>query len=247
MFPIRNSVPTRYPPTITWTLIGLNCTIFFFQIALSPDELELFLVNFALIPARYFAPLALGLPEPGLSDYLPFVTNMFLHGGLLHLIVNMWTLWLFGPVVEDRLGSGRYLVFYLLCGAVASLAHAAFNPTSIVPALGASGAIAGVMGCYVRWFPYARIIILVPILFLPLFFEVHALFYVGFWFLMQIMQGSAELFSPSTTGGGVAWWAHIGGFIAGLALASVLTPSRSSYRPYYADEGIYGFTPGGYR
>jgi membrane associated rhomboid family serine protease len=240
------SVPTRYPPAITWALIAANCAIFFFQISLSPPELEWFLVNFALLPARYFLPHALGLPEPGLIDYLPFVTNMFLHGGWLHLIVNMWTLWLFGPVIEDRFGPGRYLMFYLVCGVIASVTHAVFNPASVDPALGASGAIAGVMGAFLRLFPFARVIVLVPILFLPLFFEMHAVVYVGFWFLVQILQVTFELLVPST-GGGIAWWAHIGGFVAGFVFGWLLRPPRRGHRPYYADEGIYGFTPNGYR
>src|SRR3954451_3002021 len=155
MFPIKNTVPSRYPPAVTWVLIGTNCVIFFFQLGLTPRELELFLLRFALVPARYFA-----MPtrwHDSVGDYLPFVTNMFLHAGWLHLILNMWTLWLFGPTVEDRLGPGRYLAFYLTCGVLASVAHAFFNPTSVDPALGASGAIAGVLGCYFRLFPLARI------------------------------------------------------------------------------------------
>jgi membrane associated rhomboid family serine protease len=244
MFPIRTSVPTRYPPVVTWALILINCVVFLFQISLTPRELEWFLLNFALIPARYVAPLAFGDVELTFADYLPFFTNMFLHGGWLHLILNMWTLWLFGPAIEDRLGSFRFLIFYLLCGVLASVTHAAFNATSAVPALGASGAIAGVLGCYLRQFPYARVIVVVPILFLPLFFEIYAFVFVGFWFVAQVLQGAAELFMPATEGG-VAWWAHIGGFAAGLAFGTLLIPR--SYRPYYADEGVLGFTPLGWR
>lgn len=246
MFPIRTSVPARNPAFITWILIGANCAVFLFQIGLGPREQEIFLINYALIPARYFAPGAFGLPQPSLFDYAPFFTNMFLHGGWLHLILNMWTLWLFGPAVEDRLGSGRFLIFYLVCGVAASVAHALFNATSIVPALGASGAIAGVMGCYLRLFPYARVIVLVPILFLPLFFELYAVLYVGFWFLMQLLQGASELFSPSA-GGGVAWWAHVGGFVVGFIFGSFLQPVLRRVQPYHADQGVYGFTPNGHR
>jgi membrane associated rhomboid family serine protease len=244
MFPIRTSVPTRYPPAVTWALILTNCAVFLFQSSLSPQQLERFLLNFSLIPARYFAPLAFG--EPGLLDYVPFFTNMFLHGGWLHLILNMWTLWLFGPAIEDRLGPLRYLVFYLVCGVLASATHAAFNSTSVIPALGASGAIAGVLGCYLRLFPFARVIVVVPILFLPLFFEIYAVAFAGLWFAAQVLQGAVEFFVP-TDGGGVAWWAHVGGFIGGLVFGSLLTPSGRGYRPYYADEGILGFTPLGRR
>jgi membrane associated rhomboid family serine protease len=244
MIPIKNTVPNRYPPVVTWTLIAINCAVFLFQIGLGPRELEEFVARFALIPALYFTPYYAS--NLSLADYLPFFTNMFLHGGWLHLIFNMWTLWLFGSTVEDRLGPSRYLAFYLACGVLASVTHAFFNATSTVPALGASGAIAGVMGCYLRLFPWARLIVLVPILFLPFFFEMPAYVFVGLWFLIQVLQGTADLF-VSSDGGGVAWWAHIGGFIAGYALASVMTRPEAGYRSYFADEGVLGFGPAGHR
>jgi membrane associated rhomboid family serine protease len=160
--------------------------------------------------------------------------------------MNMWMIWLFGGTVEDRLGSGRFLAFYLACGVLASLTHALFNATSTVPALGASGAIAGVMGCYLRMFPWARLIVLVPIVFLPFFFEMPASVFVGIWFAIQVLQGTAELFMPSN-GGGVAWWAHIGGFVAGYVFALLMTRPERGYRPYFADEGVMGFGPAGHR
>src|ERR1700704_3824782 len=223
MFPIRNAVPTRYPPVVTWPLIAVNCAVFLFQIGLSPVEEQLFLSQFALIPARYIDVFAYGDPDLDVADIIPFFTMMFLHGGWLHLILNMWTLWLFGPAIEDRMGHGRYLAFYLGCGFAASLAHVVFNPTSIVPALGASGAIAGILGCYVRLFPMARVVVVVPILFIPLFFEVYAFVFIGLWFLIQVMQSMMALLLP-TSGGGVAWWAHVGGFVAGLTLGPLLVP-----------------------
>jgi membrane associated rhomboid family serine protease len=228
MFPIRSTVPTRYPPTVTWTLIAINCAVFLYR--------------YALVPALYFT--GTFAADLGPLDYLPFVTNMFLHGGWLHLILNMWMLWLFGGTVEDRLGPGRYLAFYIVCGVAASLAHAIFNPTSTDPALGASGAIAGIMGCYLRLFPLARVVILVPVLFFPFFFEVPAFVFVGVWFFIQVLQGTMSLIVPAAHGG-VAWWAHIGGFVAGLAFASLLVRPQQRYRPYYADEGIYGFDTSG--
>src|SRR5258706_6048001 len=127
MFPIQNSVPPRYPSVVTWCLIGANCAVFLFQISLSPAELEILLARYALIPARFFAYSGYGLEAPGPVDYLPFATNMFLHGGWLHLIFNMWTLWMFGPGVEDRIGRWAYLLFYLIFGIAALTAHAAFN------------------------------------------------------------------------------------------------------------------------
>jgi membrane associated rhomboid family serine protease len=241
MFPIKNTVATRYPPIVNWTLIAANCLVFLYQISLSPAELERFLGQYALIPAQYFG----GVAEFGDSlDILPFISNAFLHGGWLHLIFNMWTLWLFGGAVEDRMGPGRYLAFYLACAVFASVTHALFNASSMVPALGASGAIAGVLGCYMRLFPLARVVVVIPILFLPFFFELPAFVFAGLWFLMQFLQGAVELLTPSS-GAGVAWWAHIGGFVAGLVLGPLLVRSQRHYRLYQADEGILGFTPSG--
>jgi membrane associated rhomboid family serine protease len=231
---------------MTWCLLASNCAIFLYQLSLDPAELEWFLFRYALIPARYFDSLAPVPPAEGLADYLPFVSNMFRHGGWLHLIVNMWTLWIFGPAVEDRLGPGTYLLFYFAVGVAASFAHALFNPSSIIPALGASGAIAGVIGCYVRLFPLARLVVVVPILFVPFFFEIPAVVFAGFWFFMQILQGTVDILAPSEAGG-VAWWAHIGGFAAGLLLTPAVRRPVRHYRPYYADEGIYGLTPLGRR
>src|SRR6202795_4465801 len=240
MIPIRNAVPSRYPPVVTWILIATNCLVFPFQDSLSPDELELFLRQFALIPARYSEALASGESDLAAVDFVPFFTMMFLHGGWLHLILNMWTLWLFGPAIEDRLGHLRYLAFYLAGGLAASAAHAMFNPTSIVPALGASGAIAGILGCYMRLFPLARVVVVVPILFIPLFFEVHAFIFVGLWFMLQIFQATLDSLAPPSSGG-VAWWAHVGGFLTGWVLGPLLVRSEHRYRVYYPDEGVLGF------
>src|SRR6202011_5202658 len=244
MIPIRNAVPTRYPPVITWMLIATNCLVFLFQDSLRPDELLLFVRQFALMPAHYSDAFAAGDTDLAAVDVVPFFTMMFLHGGWLHLILNMWTLWLFGPTVEDRLGHGRYLAFYLACGFAASITHVIFNPTSIIPALGASGAIAGLLGCYMRLFPMARVVVVVPILFIPLFFEVYAFVFIGLWFLIQVMQSTMALLLPSA-GGDVAWWAHVGGFIAGFALGPLLVRSEQPYRVYYPDEGTLGFNTGG--
>jgi membrane associated rhomboid family serine protease len=243
MFPLRSTVPTRYPAVMTWLLIAANCVIFLYEISLPAAAQEQFILRYALIPTEFLGPSARPF---ALLDGLPFLTNTFLHGGWLHLILNMWTLWIFAPAIEDRFGPIRFLIFYLLCGVLASLTHAVFNAGSEVPALGASGAIAGVLGCYARMFPFSRVIILVPILFLPLFFEVYAIFFISLWFLAQLFQGTAELFSAAHMAG-IAWWAHVGGFAAGLILANRLAPPARSYRQYYGDEGIFGFTPDGHR
>ena len=244
MFPIANSIPLRYPPVATWALLVTNCVVFLYEVNLTPSELDAFLYSFALVPARYSnAGVFDGAMSP--ADYLSFLTNMFLHGGWLHLIVNMWTLWLFGRVVEDQLSSGRYLAFYFACGVLASITYAALNPTSTVPALGASVAIAGILGCYMRLFPFARIVVLIPILFLPLFFEAPALVFVGLWFLVQIFGAASDWSTPFAGGGGIAYWVHIGGFIAGAILAGPLRrPERRSW-PRDVDAGIPGFVLSG--
>jgi len=171
---------------------------------------------------------------------------MFLHGGWIHLILNMWTLWIFGPAVEDRMGTVRFLGFYLVVGISASFAHAIVNANSEVPVLGASGPIAGVIGCYARKFPTARLVVMIPVLIFPFFFEIPAIAFSFFWLLTQIIPGIAALMMPNN-GAGIAWWAHIGGFIAGWVLAPLVSSPAHTYRCYYADEGRYGFVPSGRR
>jgi membrane associated rhomboid family serine protease len=245
MLPLTTTVPVRFPPIATYTLIAINVVVFLLQISVPEQQQEALVYLYGLVPARYFHPgwaARAGLPP---SDYLPFLTNIFMHGGWLHLVLNMWTLWLFGGAVEDRLGSWRYLAFYLLCGVAASAAHAFVNADSPVPALGASGAIAGVLGAYMRLFPLSNIVVLVPIIFIPLFFPLPAWLYIAFWFGMNLLQGTAASLQPDA--GGVAWWAHIGGFVAGFLLVSIMSPSRRAYRPYYGDEGVLGFGARGER
>jgi membrane associated rhomboid family serine protease len=234
----------RYPPFVTWALISTNCIVFFYQQTLSAGELNQFIDQFGLIPARltdFFAH-----NDDAAANLLPLITLMFLHGGWLHLIFNMWTLWLFGPTIEDRLGHGRYIVFYFGCGVAASLTQVAFDPNSTAPMIGASGAIAGVLGAYIGLFPFSRVIVLVPILFFPFFFELPAVVVIGFWFLVQVFQGTAELLTPPSDGG-VASWAHVGGFVVGLCLIPFIKQSRRRYRDYHADEGVFGFNPQGTR
>ena len=245
MIPLMNTIPSRHLAVMTYALIAINCAVFLFQNNLSPRELEQFVYTFGLIPARYFAPLPFGETDLTVFQYLPFITMSFLHSGWMHLIFNMWSLYLFGRTVEDRLGPGRYLAFYLACGILAGVTHAVFNPTSTVPALGASGAIAGVMGCFIRLFPWARIIVLVPVIFVPFFFELSAMVFIGLWFAVQVLQGVTELFTTSA-GAGVAWWAHIGGFVGGVAFGSLLTPPQQRGRTYYADTGVLGFNRFGF-
>lgn len=243
MLPYQDTVARRYPPLVVWVLLVTNILIFLYQVSLPPPALEAFLFEYALVPSRYLGDLRLIAPA---TDWLPFLTNMFLHGGWLHLILNMWTLWIFGPAVEDRLGPGRFAVFYLLCGVAASVAHAFSSPESVLPALGASGAIAGVIGCYARMFPHARLVLLVPILFIPMFVEMSALGFALIWFVMQVVPGVLSL-GQEADAGGIAWWAHIGGFVAGWLLAPAVRRPRRAYRSHYRDEGAFGFLPDGRR
>jgi membrane associated rhomboid family serine protease len=217
MIPIRDSIRIPRAPAVTYGLILVNAAVFLYQTTLPMPAAWAFSLEYALVPRRYFDP-AWGYYN-GLSpdNYLPFITGTFMHGGWLHIILNMWTLYIFGSSLEGRLGRGPYLIFYLLCGIAASFAHAWFNQESMVPALGASGAIAGVTGAYAVTFPRARILILIPIIIIPLFFTVPALAFALIWFAVQFLQGAIDLVSASM-GGGIAWWAHIGGFIAGVAL-----------------------------
>lgn len=245
MFPVHNGVARRYPAIITWALIIANVCVFLYQISLPPRVLEQFVRTFALIPARFFGAGA-GAAGGTMMAYAPLVTSLFLHAGWGHLIINMWTLWVFGPAVEDRLGALRFAIFYLLAGMAASLAHALLHASSAVPVLGASGAIAGVIGCYVRLFPLARLVIMMPLLFFPIFFEVPAVLFAAVWLWAQIMPGLTGLLLP-VAGGGIAWWAHIGGFCAGWVLAPLVLRPRRTYRRYYADEGRYGLLPNGRR
>jgi membrane associated rhomboid family serine protease len=222
---------------VVWAIVAANAAAFLFQLSLSDEQLERFLYEHALVPRRYFFP-AWG-EYNGLSplDFTPFLTNTFLHGGWLHIILNLWTLYIFGPALEDRLGPWRFLALYLLSGLAASAAHAAFNAASPVPALGASGAIAGVIAAYAVRFPYAWVRVIFPVLFIPLFFSVPALVFAGLWFFIQVWQGTSELISPFGGAAGIAWWAHIGGFIAGWLLLPLLEPSAGEGRRAWYNGG----------
>lgn len=205
MFPIRDTVTSKNYPVVNTTLIGINVAVFLVQISQGPG-FERFVFTYGLVPARFFVPSAV---IPSLFSLLSF---MFLHGGFLHLIGNMWSLYIFGDNVEDRLGSANYLVFYLLAGLTSGLCHMLLNLHSTVPTIGASGAIAGVMGAYFILYPHSRILTLIPIIIIPWFVEIPAIFFLGLWFVMQVMNATAT----SGMGAGIAWWAHIGGFVFGI-------------------------------
>jgi membrane associated rhomboid family serine protease len=230
MFPIRDTVPSRNYPYMTRLLIVVNALAFIYELMLPERALEQFMYLFGIVPARFTHPeWAAYVGFPG-GDYMPFLTHMFLHGGWLHIISNMWTLWIFGDNVEDRMGSFRFLAFYLLCGVAAGIAHMAINPNSAIPSVGASGAIAGVLAAYFLWFMHSRVLVMIPIIIFPFFVELPAVLYLGFWFVSQLFSGTAALVSPQE-GGGIAFWAHIGGFVAGALLCWLFLKPRPERAP----------------
>jgi rhomboid family protein len=233
MFPIRDSVPSLSVPVVTRALILINAVVFFFELALPQEAVEELFYLFGLVPARFTDPdwaASVGLSG---ESYWPLLTHQFLHGGWLHLILNMWTLWIFGDNVEDRMGPVRFGFFYVACGVLAGLTHLLTNASSTLPSVGASGAIAGVLGTYLLLFPTARLVMMVPILFFPFFFELPAVLYLGFWFFSQLYSGTLALVGPGQVGG-IAWWAHVGGFVAGLLLCRLFV--RRQTRRLQPDE-----------
>jgi membrane associated rhomboid family serine protease len=227
MIPIRDTIRAQNFPVVNILLILLNVVVFLFEVSLRPGALDRLISTYGLVPAHFWT-------TKGVAEWLPIFTSMFLHGGWLHLIFNMLALYIFGDNVEDRLGHGRYLVFYLLGGTLAALAHLLAYRTSDVPTIGASGAIAAVLGAYLVLYPRARVLTLIPIfIFFPII-EVPAVVFLGFWFLSQLVTGVSALSTNTFQGGGVAWWAHVGGFVSGALLVLVFAPRRP--RRTYLDE-----------
>jgi len=220
MIPIRDTIRSRRFPLVNWMLILANAVAFYYELRIGPSALNGFITNWGLVPARLWA-------EPQ-TAWVTIFSAMFLHGGWFHILSNMWILFIFGDNVEDRMGAGRYLVFYLLSGIAAALLQAFLLPGSSVPMVGASGAIAGVLGAYMLLFPRARILGLVPILFIFTLMEIPAVVFLLFWFASQLFSGFLSLGGAS--GSGVAWWAHIGGFVFGLL--SVFLFARRGRRQY---------------
>ncbi|HEY9824429.1 MAG TPA: rhomboid family intramembrane serine protease [Stenomitos sp.] len=224
MVPLRDDNPTSIVPVVTYAIIVLNVLAFLYELSLGPS-LEAFLRIWAIVPhdlTVYFSGQPTGLPFP---PWITLFTSQFLHGGFLHIAGNMLFLWIFGNNVEDQLGHTRFLVFYLGCGALAGLAQWFFSAYSVIPSLGASGAIAGVMGAYILRFPRAEILTLIPLGFFFWTIRVPAFFFLGFWFLQQAFYGVASLGVPTNVGmqsGGVAYWAHAGGFVFGAILGPLL-------------------------
>ncbi len=229
MFPIRDDAPHYTTPWVTYFLIALNTLVFLFELQLSPHSRNTFFFSFGMVPANVTGALHTGAYAAGL---LPILTSMFMHGGWLHIIFNMWWLWIFGDNVEDSLGHFRYLLFYLLSGLGASLVHILFNLGSQVPSVGASGAIAGVMGAYFVLFPSARVLTLIPFFFIY-FTWLPAWLILGYWFVLQFLSGAATAITSSqqaATSGGIAFWAHVGGFLTGVVMIKLFPRRAPRYR-----------------
>jgi membrane associated rhomboid family serine protease len=217
MFPIRDTIRSRSFPKANYSIIALNVLVFLFQASMSERGFYLFLQWFGLTPAQFslFLPL----------QWITIFSSMFMHGGWFHLISNMWTLYIFGDNVEDRMGTMRYVVFYLLSGSVAAIAHVFSSPELDIPTVGASGAVAGVLGAYFLLFPSARVTTFIPVFILPWFVDIPAFFYLGIWFFSQVVNG---LMVGAAVMSGIAWWAHIGGFMVGLLSVRFFVPRQPS-------------------
>ena len=231
MIPIRDDTPRFSTPFVTYFIIALNTLVFLFELSVSEQgrgALNGLIYHFGVVPLRFDHILA-AWPASSLTGlFLPIVTSMFLHASWLHLIGNMWFLWIFGDNIEDYLGHFSYLLFYLVCGFAAAITHILLNAGSRLPSVGASGAIAGVMGAYFVLYPKARVMMWFPPIF---FFHLPAWLVLGYWFLMQFLSGAAtSIAETSQTNGGIAFWAHVGGFVAGIVLIKVLPARPRRYR-----------------
>ena len=209
MFPLYDTARSHKFPLVNLMLIGVTALAFFRELGMEPAELESFIFANGLIPAQFLA-------NPN-GEWTTILSSMFLHGGWFHILSNMWVLFIFGDNIEARMGGIRYLVFYLLSGVIAALLQAYVLPASQVPMIGASGAVAGVLGAYLIMFPNSRIASLVPIFFIFTLIEIPAFIFLIFWFITQLYSG---LFALEGSAGGIAWWAHIGGFLFGIFIAS---------------------------
>jgi membrane associated rhomboid family serine protease len=215
MIPLRDIIPSRTTPYVTVSIIILNAAAWFFELSLAGDVLPSFLQSYGVVPAQFRVPT--------------LFTSMFLHGSWSHVIGNMWYLWIFGDNVEDRLGHGRFIVFYLLCGVAAAMGQIAIEPTSTLPTIGASGAIAGVMGAYFVLYPRSRVLTLIPLIIFWEIVELPAIILLGFWFVMQLVSAGAIAVTAASHGsGGVAFAAHVAGFVVGMAGVFVFRKRQES-------------------
>jgi membrane associated rhomboid family serine protease len=229
--PLRDDNPTTITPVVTYGLIGLNVAVFLFQLNLSRQGLDNFFETWGMIPAQLSESFRGAMRAPA-YEWITLVSSQFLHGGFFHIGGNLLYLWVFGNNIEDQLGHLRFLIFYLGCGVLAGLTQWVFDPASTVPTIGASGAIAGVMGAYILRFPRAHIVTLIPLIIFFTTVRIPAIFFLGFWFVQQALFSLASLSSDVNLGsGGVAYWAHSGGFVFGLVLGPLLGLMGPKSRP----------------
>ncbi len=234
MIPLKNLNPRRSFPAVTVLLIVVNFIVFFFQLSLDPHAAQQFVMHYGAVPRTMQLALQGQHGLTPIDAVIPLFTSMFLHGGWLHIIGNMWFLWIFGGDVEDRLGHIWYFFFYLICGLGSGVAQAAFSWGTRIPAIGASGAISGVLGAYILFFPASQILTLVPLFIFWFTARIPAYVFIGLWFLVQFISGVGSLGATNVQdAGGVAWWAHVGGFLLGMILAA---PSRTRRPNYYYGE-----------
>lgn len=224
MVPLKDENPIKITPYVTYALIAVNILVFIYELSLNSTQLDLFFHLFAVVPKELTASFN-GINAQGIPELSTLITSQFLHAGFAHIAFNMLFLWIFGNNIEEQLGKAKFLLFYLSCGAIAVLAQWFFSAMSDIPSLGASGAIAGIMGAYILKFPQARIVTLVPLGFFFPIFRIPAVYFLGFWFVEQALNGITSFEVTASVGmenGGVAYWAHAGGFIAGVILGPML-------------------------
>jgi membrane associated rhomboid family serine protease len=219
--PINDNNPTKLTPYVVYGLIAINVLVFLYELSLPSAALEQFFFRYAVVPKELTAALSSGDPSLLVPELMSLITSQFLHGGILHIAGNMLFLAVFGNNIEDKMGHVKFLIFYLACGVLAALSQWFFSINSPIPSLGASGAIAGVLGAYIIRFPRAKILTLVPLGFFFFTVRIPAIFFLGFWFFQQALLGVASLNAPSSINaeGGIAYWAHAGGFVFGVLLA----------------------------
>jgi membrane associated rhomboid family serine protease len=215
MFPLKDTVPSSSFPFVTIGIIVINFVVFFYELTLGP-QLNTFINQYGVIPSHILISLNKNWFN-FIPASVPVFSSIFIHGGWMHIIGNMWYLWIFGDNIEDRTGHFRFFLFYVICGVAATVSHVIMNPASNLPTVGASGAIAGVMGAYLILFPRSRILTLIFLIIFIQIIEIPAIFFLGFWILLQVVSGSIS-FGLTQESGGVGWWAHIGGFFVGLVM-----------------------------
>ena len=225
MIPLRDVIPSRTTPVVTVSIILINAVVFLYEASLAEPALQRFVFAYGLVPALF--------------DPIAVLTSMFLHGGWMHFLGNMLFLWIFGDNVEDRMGHGRFVAFYMLCGSVAALAHVMSEPGSLIPTIGASGAVAGVMGAYFVLYPHSRILTLLPLFIFWPVVELPAVLFLGLWFLLQLFSGVGTMLMATQGGsaGGIAFWAHVAGFLAGVLLVYAFRRPERARVEWWDDSG----------